>query len=142
MLQASIFNVLSIFQTYVVSVVIWMLHMFSHICCNLQVFYLDVAYFSMVFKCFYVCLQVFHMHVSSVLSAFRRFKRCIWMFQKYIGVAHVATGSTIPSHHLQLLGRRRAGADGEGSSSGPTCERCPSSVGPAWACETGVLPRV
>jgi hypothetical protein len=32
--KLSVFNVSSVFQMHVASVVIWMLHMFSHICCK------------------------------------------------------------------------------------------------------------
>jgi len=62
MLQASVPNVSSVFQTYIASVFIWMLHMFHTYV---------VSVLSGCCACFQVFLQVFHMHVSSVLYAFR-----------------------------------------------------------------------
>jgi hypothetical protein len=60
MLQAYVSNVSSVFQTYVASVFIWMLHMFYTYVAR---FYLDVAYVCNGFKCFCKCFQT---HVSSV----------------------------------------------------------------------------
>jgi hypothetical protein len=66
MLQMSIPNVSSVFQTYVANVCLDVVYA-SHICC--KYFYLDVAYVSQCFKCFMcffasvsdACVQVFHM---------------------------------------------------------------------------------
>jgi hypothetical protein len=58
------------FQTYVASVFISMLHMFSQTC----VFYLDIVY---VCNGFQVFLQVFETHVSSVSSTFRRMMQAL-----------------------------------------------------------------
>jgi len=63
MLQKSVSNVSSVFQTYVTSVYIWMLHMFYTYVASV---YLDVAYvFQWLFKCFCKCFkrmfQVFHL---------------------------------------------------------------------------------
>jgi hypothetical protein len=85
----------------------------------LQVFYLDVAYVcngfqvffmcnvsNACFKCF-ICLETY---VSNAASE---------RFESISGVTHVATGPTFCSHQLQLLGRRRAGTNGGGGTSGP-----------------------
>jgi hypothetical protein len=58
-----------LFQTYVISVFIWML-LVSYTCC--KCFILVLCMFAMVFKCFKVFLRVFHTHVLSVLSVFGR----------------------------------------------------------------------
>jgi hypothetical protein len=70
MLQESVSNVSSVFQSYVASVFIWMLHMFSHICCKCFIWML-----CMFFKCFCMCFrrmfQTFHLsflYVASVAS--------------------------------------------------------------------------
>ena len=111
MLQASVFNVSSIFQTYVASVFIWMLHMFhtyvasvlSGCCVCLAIVskcFSDVfaSVSDACFKCF-ICLQTYVASVASgcfksrsgVASPFLLStaspsdvccKCCIWMFQK------------------------------------------------------------
>jgi hypothetical protein len=100
------------FQTYIVSVFIWMLHIFHiyvaiakvdrdvacvamivHICCKCD--YLDVVYVSHICcKCFIlmlhmfafvfqVFLHVFQVHISNVLAVLYVYCKCfIWMFQK------------------------------------------------------------
>jgi hypothetical protein len=48
------------FSTYVASVFIWMLHMFSHIRCKCFIWILRI--FTMVFRCFYKCFKrMFHL---------------------------------------------------------------------------------
>jgi hypothetical protein len=69
--KETISNVSSVFQMYVGSVFIWMLRMFSHICC--KCFYLDVMYICNDFQVF---LQVFHTHISSVSSIFFLYRNC------------------------------------------------------------------
>ena len=82
---------------------IWMLHMF--------------AIATHVFLSFFWCLQViqlFRMYVANISS------RCC---KSRSGVAHVAMGPTSRSRLLQLLRRRRAGADG------PSCMHVGSRAG-------------
>jgi hypothetical protein len=66
--KETISNVSSVFQMYVGSVFIWMLHMFSHICCKCFIWMLCI--FAMVFKCFCKCfIRIFQMfHLSFFLS--------------------------------------------------------------------------
>jgi hypothetical protein len=87
MLQISVPNVLSIFQTYVVSVFIWMLHMFTHM---LQVFYLHVTYVCNGFQVFF---QVFQTHDSSVSSVFRHMLQVLHLdVLKIYRVLHMWSG--------------------------------------------------
>ena len=69
MLQASILNVSSIFQTYAASVFIWMLHMFHTYVAS--VLSRCCICFAMAFQVFSGVLQVFQTHVLSVLFVFR-----------------------------------------------------------------------
>jgi hypothetical protein len=58
-----------LFQTYVASVFIWILHMFHTYVASI---FLDAAYvFTMVLSIFQVFLQMFQMYVSSVSSVFK-----------------------------------------------------------------------
>jgi hypothetical protein len=98
------------FQMYVVSVFIWMLHMFHHM---LQMFYLDDAYvcngFSSVFRCFCKCLR-------RMLQMFQLFQTMLQVFacrccKIRSSIAHVAITMRPTCRSRQLLGCRRAGAD-------------------------------
>jgi hypothetical protein len=79
-LQMSVPNILSIFQTYVASVFIWILFMFrTYIASVLSRFCICFCNdFLNVFRFF---LQVFHMLVSNASSIFRHMLEVsIWMF--------------------------------------------------------------
>jgi hypothetical protein len=92
---------------------IWMLHMFSHIYCKCFICMLHM--FAMTFKCF----QVFYKCFRRILKK-RYMLQVFQLFQLYItgvssecckiryDIAQIAMGIHLP----QLLGRRRAGADG------------------------------
>jgi hypothetical protein len=105
-LQVPVLMFLLFFQTYVVSVFIWMLHMFctyvasilSECCIYLQLF----------FKCF-PC--VFASVSDACFEYFNYFVRMLQVFHLDIlkvdqSVVHVAVWATCCSSLLQLLGRR------------------------------------
>jgi hypothetical protein len=85
MLQASVPNVSSVFQMYIVSVFIWMLYMFHTYVVSILSGCLQ--WFFSVFQFF---LQVFQAHVSSVSSVFRR-------------MLHVSSVSSVFRRMLQVL---------------------------------------
>ena len=107
MLQMSVLNVSSVFQTYVASVFIWML----------QMFYLDACvHVAMVFKYFMCFLQVFQMHVSNVLFVFGRMLQLLHLnVLKLVRVLHLPPRLSIISPWCQVregrggLHWRRAG---------------------------------
>ena len=86
-------NVSFIFQTYVASVFVWMLHMFHTYVAN--ILFGCCVCFIMVFKCFQVFLQVFRMYVSSISSAFRRMLQVL-----YLDVSKVDRLLHLPSRFL------------------------------------------
>jgi hypothetical protein len=87
------------FQTYFASVLIWMLHMSSHICCNnmFQMFHLfqsSVAasvFMLQVASVLSGCCISFHTYVTSVCSkcfiCFRRMLQVFYLDVAYVGVS-------------------------------------------------------
>jgi len=115
------------FQTFIVSTFIWMLHLFSHICC--KCFYLNVVYICKVFqvsfrcfffKCFTSMFKVFHLS-SNVCC-----KHCIYILKNRLSIAH---GTPVESER--------------GCEGSPRTiwwrERRLGGASPVWAC--GVLAR-
>ena len=92
-----LFKIFHLFQTYVTSVLIWMLHMF-----HTYVARVCLKYFSCCNKCFHVAsykcffwmLHMFHTHVASVCSKYFIYFRCMlhssilcckcFMFKRYV----------------------------------------------------------
>jgi hypothetical protein len=119
MLQASVSNVSSVFQTYVACVFIWML----------QVFYLDVVYVS------YICCKYFIWMLHIFVNGFQVFCKCFGCickcfscFRTYVanisyeccksgfGVVHVVMRLTCHSRLLQLHGRHACVWEADGWS--------------------------
>jgi hypothetical protein len=122
-LQESIFNISSVFQTYVVSLFIWMLHRFYTYVANVLsggcVCLKD-------FQVFYAFLQVFQTHVSSVSSVFfcmlhvlrldvLKVDRVLHLFPRlllpYLGVSSSPYIALHPSQTVE--GARRGAVEGE-----------------------------
>jgi len=77
----SFYNVSSVFQMYIASVLISTLHMFyTYIVSVLSRCYVCLNAFSSVFRCFCMCCR--HMFQVFYLSSFTCGKCCIWMFEK------------------------------------------------------------
>jgi hypothetical protein len=103
-----LFKVFHLFQTHVASVLIWMLHMFPHICCNnmlqmfqlfhscvsifmLQVFYLDVPYISQI-----CCKCIFQMfHLFQIYVAFKCFMLQMFRVSEVCSESHGGTARTL-----------------------------------------------
>ena len=82
MLQASVANVLSVFQTYVASVFIWMLLCFTHM---LEVFYPGCCKIRLGgCTCCNDCIRILQVSISNVLSVFQTYVVSVFILTFHI----------------------------------------------------------